>query len=160
MAVERYLHEMGIEINVACTGDSTVASLKQVPGGFLNLVQCTGSMHYVARLLEEEFGTPYIDVNFFGAYNTADSLRRIAQFYGEPHMIGRQNVSSSEKLNESGLISSITAPNLPENVLQSMWGEHSRLLQSSGNSGNLGWRLFSVEHRPENRKITNRYIRC
>lgn len=36
-------------------------------------------MHYVARLLEEEFGTPYIDVNFFGAYNTADSLRRIAQ---------------------------------------------------------------------------------
>ena len=85
--VERYLREMGIEINVACTGDSTVASLKQVPGGFLNLVQCTGSMHYVARLLEEEFGTPYIDVNFFGAYNTADSLRRIAQFYGEPHMI-------------------------------------------------------------------------
>lgn len=85
--IERYLRELGIEINVACTGDSTVASLKQVPGGFLNLVQCTGSMHYIARLLEEQYGTPYIDVNFFGAYNTAESLRRIARFYEEPHMI-------------------------------------------------------------------------
>jgi len=87
--IERYLKELGIEINVACTGDSTVHALKQIPGGFLNLVQCTGSMHYIARLLEETYGTPYIDVNFFGAYNTSESLRRIAQFYGDPSMIER-----------------------------------------------------------------------
>jgi len=84
--VERYLREIGVEINVAFTGDSTVAALKQAPGAFLNLVQCTGSMHWVARSLEEEFGTPYIDVNFFGAENTAESLRRIAEFYGDEEM--------------------------------------------------------------------------
>jgi len=87
--VERYLREIGIEINVAFTGDSTVAALKQAPGACLNLVQCTGSMHWVAMSLEQEYGTPYQDVNFFGSANTAESLRKIAQFYGEPEIIRR-----------------------------------------------------------------------
>ena len=87
--VERYLREIGIEINVAFTGDSTVAALKQAAGACLNLVQCTGSMHWVAMSLEQEFGTPYLDVNFFGAANTAESLRKIAQFYGDAEMIRR-----------------------------------------------------------------------
>ncbi|MDD4138032.1 MAG: nitrogenase iron-molybdenum cofactor biosynthesis protein NifE [Methanoregula sp.] len=80
----RYLEEMGIEINVAFTGDATVAALKQAPGACLNLVQCTGSMHWVAQQLEKEFGTPFMDVNFFGAENTAESLRKIARFYDDP----------------------------------------------------------------------------
>jgi len=87
--VERYLREMGIEINVAFTGDSTVAALKKAPGAFLNLVQCTGSMHWVAMNLETEYGTPYMDVNFFGAENTAESLRKIARFYGDEEIIRR-----------------------------------------------------------------------
>ncbi|MGB7788092.1 nitrogenase iron-molybdenum cofactor biosynthesis protein NifE [Methanoregula sp.] len=84
--IQRYLAEMGIEINVAFTGDSTVAALKQAPGACLNIVQCTGSMHWVAANLEKEFGTPFMSVNFFGAENTADSLRRIAAFYDDPEI--------------------------------------------------------------------------
>ena len=85
----RYLREMGIEINVAFTGDSTVAALKQAPGACLNIVQCTGSMHWVAMQFEEKFGTPFMDVNFFGADNTADSLRKIARFYDDPDITRR-----------------------------------------------------------------------
>ena len=87
--VKRYLREMGIEINVAFTGDSTVAALKQAPGACLNLVQCTGSMHWVALQLEKNFGTPFLDVNFFGAENTAESLRKIARFYDDPAITAR-----------------------------------------------------------------------
>ena len=87
--VKRYLREMGIEINVAFTGDSTVAALKQAPGACLNLVQCTGSMHWVALQLEKKFGTPFLDVNFFGAENTAESLRKIARFYDDPAITAR-----------------------------------------------------------------------
>jgi nitrogenase molybdenum-cofactor synthesis protein NifE len=93
----RYLDEMGIGINVAFTGDATVSALKQAPGACLNLVQCTGSMHWVALQLEKEFGTPFMDVNFFGAENTAESLRKIARFYDDPviaerteRLIGRE----------------------------------------------------------------------
>ncbi len=84
-----YLREMGIEINVAFTGDSTVAALKQAPGACLNIVQCTGSMHFVAVQLEEKFGTPFIGVNFFGADNTAESLRKIARFYDDLEITAR-----------------------------------------------------------------------
>jgi len=87
--VERYLREMGIEINVAFTGDSTVTALKRAPGACLNLVQCSGSMHWVAMNLEKEYGIPYIDVNFFGAENTAESLRKIARFYGDEEIVRR-----------------------------------------------------------------------
>jgi nitrogenase molybdenum-cofactor synthesis protein NifE len=85
----RYLQEMGIEINVAFTGDSTVAALKQAPGACLNLVQCTGSMHWVAMQMEQAFGIPFMDVNFFGAENTAMSLRKIAEFYDDPEITAR-----------------------------------------------------------------------
>jgi nitrogenase molybdenum-cofactor synthesis protein NifE len=85
----RYLKEMGIEINVAFTGDSTVAALRTAPGSCLNLVQCTGSMHWVALELEKKFGTPFMDVNFFGAENTAESLRKIARFYNDPEITAR-----------------------------------------------------------------------
>ena len=87
--IERYLAEMGIEINVAFTGDSTVAALKQAHGACLNIVQCTGSMHWVAANLEKKFGTPFISVNLFGAENTAESLQRIAAFYNDPEITRR-----------------------------------------------------------------------
>ncbi|MDW5561817.1 MAG: nitrogenase iron-molybdenum cofactor biosynthesis protein NifE [Methanomassiliicoccus sp.] len=84
--VEKYLREIGVEINVAFTGDSSVEALKRAPGAKLNLVQCTGSMHWLAAQMEKEFGTPLLDVNFFGSENIADSLRRIAAFYGDPEI--------------------------------------------------------------------------
>lgn len=87
--VKRYLREIGVEINVAFTGDATVAALKQAPGACLNLVQCTGSMHWVAAQLEKKFGMPCINVNFFGAENTAASLRDIARFYDDPEITRR-----------------------------------------------------------------------
>jgi nitrogenase molybdenum-cofactor synthesis protein NifE len=90
--IRNYLAEMGLEINVAFTGDSTVAALKQAPGACLNIVQCTGSMHWVAANLEKEFGTPFISVNFFGAENAAESLRRIASFYDDPEITRRTEV--------------------------------------------------------------------
>ncbi|MFA5332295.1 MAG: nitrogenase iron-molybdenum cofactor biosynthesis protein NifE [Methanoregula sp.] len=96
---ERYLREMGIEINVAFTGDSTVAALKRAPGACLNLVQCTGSMHWVAQNFERTFGTPYMDVNFFGPENTSESLRRIAAFFNDPAITERTEALIAREMN-------------------------------------------------------------
>jgi nitrogenase molybdenum-cofactor synthesis protein NifE len=87
--VERYLREIGVEVNVAFTGDSTVEALKKASGAKLNLVQCTGSMHWLASQMEKEFGIPSLDINFFGAENIAASLRSIASFYGDAGMARR-----------------------------------------------------------------------
>ena len=86
---QRYLKEMGVEVNVAFTGDATVAALKKAPEACLNLVQCTGSMHYAAMKMEQAYGIPYMDVNFFGAENTAETLRKIAEYFGDEGMMCR-----------------------------------------------------------------------
>ena len=95
---ERYLREIGVEINVAFTGDSTVAALKRAPSACLNLVQCTGSMHWVAQNLERTFGTPYMDVNFFGPENTAESLRKIAAFFDDTAITERTEALISREM--------------------------------------------------------------
>jgi len=46
-------------------------------------------MHFVAVQLEEKFSTPFIGVNFFGADNTAESLRKIARFYDDLEITAR-----------------------------------------------------------------------
>ncbi|HEY3421979.1 MAG TPA: nitrogenase iron-molybdenum cofactor biosynthesis protein NifE [Methanocellaceae archaeon] len=96
----RYLREMGVEINVAFTGDSTVAALRKAPGSCLNLVQCTGSMHYVAMSMEQTYGIPYMDVNFFGAENTAETLRKIAGFFGDEAMKQKTEALIERELRE------------------------------------------------------------
>jgi nitrogenase molybdenum-cofactor synthesis protein NifE len=90
--VEKYLREIGIEINVAFTGDSTVEALKKAPEACLNIVQCTGSMHWLASQMEKEFSIPCLDVNFFGSENIATSLRNIARFYGDEEVCRRVEV--------------------------------------------------------------------
>lgn len=76
--IEQYLREIGIELNVVFTGDSTYAKIKTAPQASLNIMQCAGSMNYLATKMEELYGIPYIRISFLGLEDTADSLRRIA----------------------------------------------------------------------------------
>ncbi len=61
-------------------------------------------MHSVANQLEKTYGIPYMDVNFFGAANTAESLRKIAAFYGDEEIKRRTEVLIER---EMGLIKPI-----------------------------------------------------
>ncbi len=79
---------MGIEINVAFTGDSTIAKLKKAPGACLNLVQCTGSMHWLQGIWNRDLD-PFHRCELLGAENTAGSLRKIARFYNDPAITAR-----------------------------------------------------------------------
>ncbi|MFZ5591993.1 MAG: nitrogenase iron-molybdenum cofactor biosynthesis protein NifE [Bacillota bacterium] len=81
--VGSYLKQLGLELNVAFTGDATYRSLKNAAAASLNIVQCAGSMHYLAEKMQESCGIPYLNVSFLGLEDTADSLRRIARFFGD-----------------------------------------------------------------------------
>jgi len=81
--IEQYLREIGIELNVVFTGDSTYAKIKTAPQASLNIMQCAGSMNYLATKMEELYGIPYIRISFLGLEDTADSLRRIASALGD-----------------------------------------------------------------------------
>jgi len=77
--IKSYLEEMGIEVVSKITGDASCGELLHAGEASLNIVQCAGSMTYLAKRMEEEMGIPYIKVSFFGLEDTSQSLLHIAQ---------------------------------------------------------------------------------
>lgn len=80
--ISNYLESIGVKVISRITGDSRCGDIMKAPGARLNVVQCAGSMTYLARMMEERFGIPYIKVSFFGTEDTRDSLYRIAEAAG------------------------------------------------------------------------------
>jgi len=80
--IRSYLEEIGIHMNVAFTGDSSYETLLTAPSASLNIVQCAGSMGYMAKRMEEIYGIPFMNISFLGLEDTIDSLIRITEFFG------------------------------------------------------------------------------
>lgn len=101
-----YLRDIGIEIQTKITGDTTFRELKKAKNASLNIVQCAGSMFYLAKELEERYGIPYIRISFFGIEDTIMSLRMIAEIMsritGDKELVRKTEVFIEKKLREIG----------------------------------------------------------
>jgi len=84
-----YFKQIGIDVNVTFTGDATAAELKKATQASLNIVQCAGSMFYLAGQIEEKYNIPYLNVSFLGLEDTAKSLRKVAAFFNDPESMER-----------------------------------------------------------------------
>jgi nitrogenase molybdenum-cofactor synthesis protein NifE len=85
--LKEYLKEMGIPVISQITGDSSYEQIKKASSARFNIVQCAGSMTYLAKNLEEQYDIPFIKVSFFGIEDTTASLMRIANAYGDLEII-------------------------------------------------------------------------
>lgn len=77
------LEEMGLRVIAQWSGDGTINELGLAHLSKLNLVHCYRSMNYMATTLEEKYGTPWLEYNFFGVTKTIESLRKIASHFDE-----------------------------------------------------------------------------
>ena len=91
--VAGYLQRAGIELGCVLTGDSSYEGIKTAGQARLNMVQCAGSMGYLARRMQETMGIPYTNVSFLGLEDTTRSLRSIAELMG-----GRETAERMERL--------------------------------------------------------------
>ena len=87
--VKSYFEEMGVEVVASLTGDATVEDVQRAHCSGLNLVQCSGSMEFLAKKLKEKYGTPYKRVSFFGLRAMASALMTTASFFQEPSITER-----------------------------------------------------------------------
>ncbi len=78
--------EMGLEVIATLTGDARVAEIQRAHTAHLNLVQCSGSMTYLAKKMEEKYGIPYKRVSFFGLEDMSNALLTAAEFFGSKAM--------------------------------------------------------------------------
>lgn len=86
------LEEMGLRVVAQWSGDGTIAEMEQTPKVKLNLLHCYRSMNYISRHMEEKYGIPWVEYNFFGPTKIAESLRKIASYFDDSIKAGAERV--------------------------------------------------------------------
>lgn len=96
--VRKYFERMGINVVATITGDGRVSDLRRCHGASLNLVQCSGSMTHLAKLLEKDHGIPMKRVSFFGIEDTAEALYETARHFNDPEIMRRTQELVAEEI--------------------------------------------------------------
>jgi len=82
-ATRTILEDMGLRVIAQWSGDGTLAEMENTPKAKLNLLHCYRSMNYISRHMEEKYGIPYMEYNFFGPTKIEASIREIAGFFDD-----------------------------------------------------------------------------
>ena len=86
------LEEIGLRVVAQWSGDGTLEEIKNTRNVKLNLVHCYRSMNYISRHMEEKYGIPWLEYNFFGPTQIAASLRAIAANFDDTIKEGAERV--------------------------------------------------------------------
>lgn len=81
--IEKLFEEAGITLLSTFSGNSTIKSMEYSHIADLNMVMCHRSINYIAEMMEEKYGIPWVKVSFVGAEATCKSLRKIADYFGD-----------------------------------------------------------------------------
>ncbi|VVS91839.1 nitrogenase molybdenum-iron protein alpha chain [Desulfoluna spongiiphila] len=87
--IERILDDCGISLISTFSGNSTMEQFANSHTADLNVVMCHRSITYMAEMMEKKYGMPWIKINFIGARATAQSLRKIAQYFEDDSLTAR-----------------------------------------------------------------------
>jgi len=93
-----YYKRMGIEVVACLTGDSRIEDIRRAHGAKLNLVQCSGSMTSLAKMMERDHGIPFKRVSYFGIEDMSAALYEAAKHFADaPEIMTRaQNLVCDE----------------------------------------------------------------
>jgi len=86
------LEEMGLRVVAQWSGDGTLNELVNTPKVKLNILHCYRSMNYISRHMEEKYGIPWVEYNFFGPTKIEESLRKVASHFDDKIKEGAERV--------------------------------------------------------------------
>ncbi|TAD80679.1 MAG: ferredoxin:protochlorophyllide reductase (ATP-dependent) subunit B [Oscillatoriales cyanobacterium] len=75
--LKRLMAELGIDVNVVIPDGASVETLKHLPQAWFNLVPYREIGGLAAQYLQQEFGTPFVDITPMGIVETARCIRSI-----------------------------------------------------------------------------------
>lgn len=79
---EPLFEALGLKILTRFTGNVSVDDLKIMHKARLNVVHCQRSATYIADMMRDKYGTPYINVTLWGIKHMSQALRDTAAFFG------------------------------------------------------------------------------
>jgi nitrogenase molybdenum-iron protein alpha chain len=77
------LEECGLNVKSVWTGDGQLEHIAATHQVKLVVIHCYRSMNYMARFMEEKYGLPWIELNFFGPTKIRESLRKLAERFDD-----------------------------------------------------------------------------
>ncbi|MDR3198237.1 MAG: nitrogenase iron-molybdenum cofactor biosynthesis protein NifE [Planctomycetaceae bacterium] len=97
LMIKDYYRRMGVKVAVCFTGDCKIADIEKARTASLNVVQCSGSMTSLAKIMQEKFGTPFKRVSYFGIEDMSKALYDVAEHFKSKEMLQRtQNLVKKE----------------------------------------------------------------
>ncbi|MBD7910308.1 nitrogenase component I subunit alpha [Clostridium cibarium] len=96
--IGRILKSIGYEVISIMTGDGSVDDIRKAHTADLNLVQCHRSINYIAEMMNIQYGTSWMKVNFIGVDSTIQTLRDMAKFFDDPVLTARTEEVIEEEL--------------------------------------------------------------
>jgi light-independent protochlorophyllide reductase subunit B len=81
--LKRLMRDLGIEVNEVIPEGASVHNLKNLPRAWFNLVPYREVGLMAASYLEQEFGTPCVDITPMGVVETARCIRKIQQILNQ-----------------------------------------------------------------------------
>jgi nitrogenase molybdenum-cofactor synthesis protein NifE len=105
--IKDYYRRMGIEVTACITGDGRVGEIGRAHRAKLNVVQCSGSMTPLAKMMEEKYGIPFIRVSYFGIEDMSKALYDVADFFNNENI--RRAAAELVKAEVSALLPKLAA---------------------------------------------------
>ena len=87
--IKDYYRRMGIEVVSCITGDGRVGEIARSHRAALNVVQCSGSMTYLAKMMKETYGIPFMRVSYFGIEDMSKALYDVAEHFADAETLER-----------------------------------------------------------------------
>ena len=81
--IKNYYKQMGIEVVSTMTGDGRIDEIAKSHGATLNVVQCSGSMTNLAKMMKDNYNIPFIRVSYFGLEDMSEALYDVARHFPE-----------------------------------------------------------------------------
>lgn len=93
-----YYRKMGIDIVASITGDGRVDEIRHAHIAELNLVQCSGSIMYLAKSMKEKYGIPFKKVSYFGIEDMSEALYEVARFFESDELMEKARALVREEI--------------------------------------------------------------
>jgi nitrogenase molybdenum-iron protein alpha chain len=98
--IEEVFEKCGLTLHSTFSGNSTMHGFENSHMADLNAVMCHRSINYVADMLEEKYGIPWIKINFIGAEASAKALIKMAEYFEDEELMAQTKKVIEEELAE------------------------------------------------------------
>lgn len=153
------LEEIGLRVISQWSGDGTLNEMMLTPQVKLNLIHCYRSMNYITRHMEEAYGIPWLEYNFFGPTEIANSLQQIAARFDSEIQENAQKVIAKYQSAMDAVITKYKPRLENKTVVLMVGGLRPRHLIPAFQD--LGMKLLATGYEfahPEDYKRTTNYI--